>query len=661
MSKKKSAHEIPKAPNPTTSPSQPFNLLERPGMPELLLFVSAWLVFGWSVNNGFVFFDDDKAILYNKALQSPSLIHFFTGQNLGMYAPFSWMAYWVGKLISGQNAWGYHLVSLLLHSINGMLVYSTLRLLLSNIWVAFSAALLFVVHPMQTEAVCWAAALSTVLYSTFYLASARAYLMWLQAQKASISGYLGALLLFLGAILSKSAAVTLPLLLIAFDFFVYKKLRRNFWLSKIPYLILSLIFGYYTFITREAEGHDIETASQTFNLLDRFFMVCQTLLFYPVKLLLPFNYSIAYPFVKENGAFPPFYYLAPLILVALGALIWWKWRDKPNYLLALAWYFLPLCVMLPFRTVGSFELRSDRYIYLSCIGIFLLIAFALEKANARYRDLGLITLVSLLGFLAWKQSTVWKEGVALFKNCVEKTPESSLCQCNLAYNELLNLQYQESIDHYTEALHYDPSVVEAYNGRGQAYMQLRRFPEALGDFQKAIQAGIITPKLFLNRGKCLVILNKPEEAIPDLNKSIELEPKNPETWYFLAVAKEKTNDLPGAAADYSKALQLQPDYLEALVNQGLVYVKLGKYSEAINDYSQALKINPNMEMIWNNRAYAFLQKGDPGNGVSDASKAIELNRKYAKAYQTRGFLYQALGQMDKANADFQMAAQLGLK
>ena len=78
------------------------SFFDRPWLPEMVLAAAVVAVYAASVGNGFVFFDDDKAILYNSALKSPSFSKFFTGQNLGMYAPFTWLAYWVGHMLSGQ-------------------------------------------------------------------------------------------------------------------------------------------------------------------------------------------------------------------------------------------------------------------------------------------------------------------------------------------------------------------------------------------------------------------------------------------------------------------------------------------------------------------------------------------------------------------------------
>ena len=225
---------------------------------------------------------------------------------------------------------------------------------------------------------------------------------------------------------------------------------------------------------------------------------------------------------------------------------------------------------------------------------------------------------------------------------------------------MINGKYEGSAQHYFESLKYDPNTVEAYNGRGQAYLQLRKIPEALEDFNNAIQAGIVTPKLFLNRGKCLVMSGKSAEALPDLNRSLELEAKAPEAYFFRAICYEKAGDFEKAMADYDAAIRYNPEYFEALVNRGLILFNSNRFDEAINDYTAALTFGPETAhpLILNNRAYAYLRKNMPERAVKDADKAIELSPGYAKAYETRAQIYLALGQNAQAQQDQAKAASL---
>jgi tetratricopeptide (TPR) repeat protein len=384
----------------------------------------------------------------------------------------------------------------------------------------------------------------------------------------------------------------------------------------------------------------VELASSAFTAGDRFFMICQTILFYPFKILVPLGYSVAYPFVKENGAWGIDYLAAPLLLLALAFAAWKYLRDQRDLLLGLALYLLPLAVMLPFRTVGNFELRSDRYAYLSLLGVAFFVFILLEKYAPKAQKSVMVVATILLAFLGLQQAAVWNNGVDLFKNCVDKTPESSLCQCNLAYNSLINRNFEAAIDHYSAALKYDATTIEAYNGRGQAYLETRKFQEAYSDFDNAIQKGLSSPKLFLNRGKCLVINGQPDKAIPDLTHSLELEPKSHEAHYFRAVAYDKGGKPDLAINDYTAALQLNPNYVEAMVNRGQIHFAAKDYPAAIGDFSKAIDIASNnvKPMILTNRANAYMLSGQTDKALQDVEAALAINPNFARAQQVKAAL-----------------------
>jgi tetratricopeptide (TPR) repeat protein len=520
-------------------------------------------------------------------------------------------------------------------------------------WAAFFIALMFGVHPIMAEPVSWVSGLSTPIFSAFYLLAL--HLFWSHLEGKGQKYFWLSLLAFVFAGFSKSAAATLPFVLVALEWWRNGTFSVTSILRKWPFWLFSAALVGYTFITRSAEGHNFDV-TKAYSLVDRVFMVSQTLFFYPVKLLFPFGFSISYPFPKVDGTWRADYYLA---LPALLLVIWWikkNWQQHRETILALALYFFPLILMLPLITVGSFEMRSDRYVYLPSIGIFLLLMLAAEKIKMeplRFVFLGLLSL--FFAFQGMQQTKVWKDGTALFKNCVEKTPDVALCQCNLGYSELLAKRFETSVEHYSKSLQLDPSYVESYNGRGQAYLNLNppKVSEALSDFTKAIEAGIVTPKLFFNRGKCLAMSSKFSEAIPDLTKSIELEPKSPETWYFRAFSHEKTAAIDKAFQDYSKAIELNPNYVEALVNRALIFYNQQKYPESIDDNSKAIKVASGnvLPMILVNRANAYLKSGNLDKALEDVNQALAYNNNYPRAYQTRAAIYTQMGQVDKAQAD----------
>lgn len=634
---------------------------ERPFVAPLSVVFAAILSFHGVLNNGFVFFDDDKAILYNAALQAPSLATFFSGQNLGMYAPLTWMAYWLGTSISGQEAWGHHLIALVLHALSALLVWRFLRQMTGQAYTALFAALIFAAHPIQTEAVAWAAAMSTVLFAFFYLVALNGFVAYRTKDSARGIWYGLSLLFFALSCLSKSAAVTLPLVLIALDWCCFNRPWRQMWVDKLPFLAISLGFGLYTFSTRAQEGHDIATSSAVFSALDRLWMVTHTIWFYPVKMLWPFGYSIAYPFVKTSGTWPLAYYLALPALMLAGGLIWYFRRHDRLVLMGLALYLLPLSVMLPFQTVGTFELRSDRYAYLSIIGVALLLAEVVRRLKDPIKTGILVGVSALLMLLSVQQTAVWKDGIRLFEHCVDKTPDAALCQCNLAYNELITLQFDRAITHYSNTLRLDSTYIEAYNGRGQAYLMLQKFPAALSDFNNAIRYGLSSPKLFMNRGKCLYFTDQFAEAVPAFNRSLELEPNAPESWFYLGMSHLKSGNVEQAKPALDRALAMKPDYFEAYEALAQHYMQNGQMSLAIEQCDRLLAIDPNRLTALSNRGYAKLLSGKPEAALADVEEAIRLNPGFAQAYRVRAAIYRQTGRLQEAAADLERAGQLSGK
>lgn len=642
------------------APSDATSFFDHRWWPLLLLLAATALTYMGALGNDFVAFDDDKSIWYNTHLKSPSFKGIFGEQLVGMYVPVTSLVYVLIYQLFGENAPAFHAAGLLVHLLNVALAYKLMTRIQPNTWAAFFIALMFGVHPMLAEPVSWVSALSTLMFSCFYLVTL--HLFWSFLEGKGRNYFWLALGTFLLAGFSKSAAATLPVALVVLDWWKNGKLNWQMILSKWPFWLLSLGLVMLTFITRTAEGHQIGGGTSNFNLVDRVFMIAHTVFFYPVKLLIPTGYSILYPFAKSMGAWRADYYLA---LPALLALFWWvvkNWEKQRPVIFGIGLYLAPLFLMLPVVSVGTAEMRNDRYAYLPSLGVFFLLMLLMEKVRPAILRFGILTAVSaVFAFQTYQQTGVWKDGTTLFKNCVDQTPDAALCQCNLGYSELLALDFESSVKYYTNALELDPTYVEAYNGRGQAYLNLgqKQIPLALSDFTKAIEAGIVTPKLFFNRGKCYAILNRYAEALPDLTRSLELEPKSAETWYFRAFSNEKTNNPAAAMADYSKAIELNPNYVEALVNRGLLFYQQQKFQESIADNSKALGIAaPGIQpMILVNRANAFLQTGKLQEALADADKALSINQNYPRAYQTRAAIYQKLGQPEKAAADLSRAGQ----
>jgi protein O-mannosyl-transferase len=621
----------------------------------LLIAVAALVAFLPVLQNDFMNFDDGQTVYYNRTIMEPTLKGLLTSRIVGMYVPVSAILYALTYKLGDGGPFAFHLVSLLLHAGVSVLLYRLLRRLNASAPVAFAAGLLAAVSPMKAEPVAWVAAQTTLVFTLFYVC---ALLSWINFREQKNNLWLAiSVFCFLLASLSKSAAVTLPILLPVLDWYlgVWKNNRprvRDF-VILLPFLAVSLVLGLYTFTTRTTDGAAISIINEKYGLVDRVLMVSQAIILYLYKFLAPFNLVTGYPFVKTDGVWPVDFYIAPFLLGALAYSIYWLTRrDKTKvYVMGAAFLLIPLSLMLPFATVGNFELRGDRYVYFSAIGAFWLLFHLIDRYRPKMLWPVCIGAALLFATLSWKQSELWKNDQTLFEYCLGIYPNDVNYNCNAGYGALIQRDFQKGIDYYTKALNIDPTVYEAYNGRGQAYMEMRRFQEAANDFSNAIRAGIVTPKLFFNRGKCLVILGKPQDAIPDLDRSIKLERANEEAYFYRAFAAEKTGDMMAALHNYTAAISQNPNYVEAFVNRGLVSYNNGTFDQAIQDYSKALELRPEIAMIWNNRANAYFQTGRTDLALADANRCLQINPNYGRGYETRSRIYQALGQLDKAAAD----------
>jgi hypothetical protein len=366
MSKKNK--QVQHAPAVVVAEKPAFSFFTHPLLPAAVLLAAVAAVYWGSLQNNFVAFDDDKSIWYNPHLKNPTFSGIFGEQTRGHVCAGRQSDVCTDLSVFGEKASYFHVFGLLVHLLNVFMAFRLFLRVQPRAWAAFFIALLFGVHPMLVEPVSWVSALSTLMFSCFYLVTL--HLFWSFLEEKGSRFFWLALGTFILAGMSKSAAATLPVTLVVLDWWKNGQLNGRVIFSKWPFWIVSAGLIMLTFITRTAEGHDIGGSTNAFNLVDRLFMISQTVFFYPFKLLAPSGYSIFYPFVKQDGMWRADYYLA---LPALGLLAWWvvkNWNKHRDIIFGIGMYLAPLFLMLPVVSVGTAEMRNDRYAYLPCLGVF---------------------------------------------------------------------------------------------------------------------------------------------------------------------------------------------------------------------------------------------------------------------------------------------------
>ena len=313
----------------------------------------------------FVSWDDGDYVTSNTMIRSFSNFNdFFTTPVQGNYHPLTMMSLALNYAISGDNAWSYHVLNVLLHLLNVFLVYLFIMALSKgNSIIAFTVAMLFGVHPMHVESVAWVAERKDVLYSFFFLLGMIYYLKYLD--KISRESYFIILGLFVLSLASKPAAIVFPGVLFAIDFYRQRKFSMMLILEKIPFILLSGIFIFLA-VHGQTKVGAVDTAN-VFGMGNRIFFATYAYMMYFIKMILPLNLAPLYPFPAINLPLPVTYFISPIFIIATAVLCYFTWKKDREITFGFGFFLINLLLILQLKIVGS-AIIADRYTYIPYIG-----------------------------------------------------------------------------------------------------------------------------------------------------------------------------------------------------------------------------------------------------------------------------------------------------
>jgi tetratricopeptide (TPR) repeat protein len=509
------------APGPARGPSPAWD--RRAWLVAIPLAVVVFAAFLPALDNGFVDWDDELNFLRNPHYRGlgPAQIRWaWTTFWVGVYQPLAWLLFEAQYVVWKLDPRGYHLVSLLLHAADAVVLYvltvTLLRLepgpanrCLESPWACSLAAglatALFAVHPLRVEAVAWASCQPYLPCALFSMLTVLAYLKAFEAGSGRRRVWLASsFVLFAAALLSKAPAVSLPAVLLILDVYPLRRLGggpgrwfgpsvRAVWWEKVPFVLLGLAFmGLAIAAKGEAQTlipleHDGPGA--------RLAQACYGAWFYIIKTLLPAGITAFYPSpARIDWWAPPF--LASIIgLVALSIGLFLLRRGRPGLLVAWLSYLVLLAPNSGLIRIGT-QIAADRYSYMAMLGGVVVVAAGfcrLREPLLRARPvaigvvaLGLGAIVGLAA-LSWYQCGIWRTSESLWTHALEHgAGSSSTVQYGVAADLLRRGRFAEALTHYDEAIRLAPGYAEAYNDRA---MILASCPDAnRRDGAKAVES-----------------------------------------------------------------------------------------------------------------------------------------------------------------------------
>lgn len=564
----------------------------------IILILGLVLVYFQSSHFAFNQLDDYDQIVNNTNIKSLDWNHIkstFQSKSVGMYQPFTTLLYTLIHSFFGLNPLAYHISSLIFHLINCLLLFRLLQHFGIERKLTFLFVAIFAFHPMQVESIVWASAFSNLVFCSFFFASMVFYIYYFKTKLKKY--YLISLFLFIVSCLSKSTAVVLPLFLMACDYFFSERVKLSMLLNKVPFFILSLIFGIITLYSRESAGH-LSDLSISFNLFDRMFLIAYSILFYPFKFIFPVKLSVFYPYPDLVNSMLPFYFY--LSLVILGALLFLLWKNRKEKILIVgtAFFLFGVAPIIQLIPVGN-QITTDRYVYLPIIGFTLILAHCIKRLRLKVRaPFQLVYIIPiLLTILSYNRSKIWENDRTIWENVLTQYPNVAQAHNNLG-SHFMDYDPSKALEHFNAAVQLKPYYADAYANRGTVLASQGRQSEALDNFSKALN---LRPhaNAYFNRANEYLKIGDYKLAIHDYTQSILLKP-GVDAYTNRAYVYLQIKEIKAAQNDIDKALKINPNYHQAYYTLGMSYHMQQNINKACEAFRSAIQLgNSNAQHAYN--------------------------------------------------------------
>jgi tetratricopeptide (TPR) repeat protein len=617
----------------------------------LLIIILTLAAYSNSIKNGFVMLDDNVKVTENTMILSLNFSHilkYFSNFVFHTYMPLTILSYAIDYSLWGMHPSGFHAANLLLHVFNSVLVFVFIKKLCGKNAAALIASLLFAINPINVESVSWISERSNVLFAAFFLISLLFYLKHSSEASGKKNLYLS-LLFFILSVLAKPVGVTLPLALIAIDYYKGSKINFKSILQKAPFFLISLAFGILT-IYATIVTDNVRDISSSFNFADRIFLSSYPLAFYFVKFILPFDLSALHPYPVKTGGWLPWEYYVSLLFVLFVILLIWKSRSyKKDLAFGGLFYIANVFIYLVVIPAGGDFLVAEHFAYIPCIGFAAaagLLYIRATESNPTFKiiiPVFIAAVVLLFSYSTYKQNFVWENSKSLFTDMLIKSPDNAFANYAFATLKLDDNDYSGAIAGFTKAINCDSTYSDAYYNRALAKRANEEYAESLSDFDKAILYNPEKYDAYSNRGNIKLILKDSAGAMKDYDQSIKINPEYAFAYYNRGIIKLNQNELSEALKDFTKAIELKVDYTEAYNNRGITKYFLKDYPGSIKDYSAAIFFRPGNASAYKNRGLSKLALKDSTAACDDFYKAFAydykiagmLIKKYCRSYERK--------------------------
>ena len=541
-----------------------------------------------------------------------------------MYRPLLLVGFALNYAIGGYEVLGYHFVSIALHLACALLVGWMTAQLCANQRAGWFAAALFAVHPVHSEPVNYISSRSEIQAAFFVLLGFAAYLRCGPRRGWWVC------LAFAAGLLSKSIAIVLPALLLAYELCVRRRWPDRGLCAVLAGLSACYLLAVRSLVLRATVGEPVRPYDE------QIWTQVKAVVFYLKLLLWPSGLSVDHQFLLSDTLFDP---IAGSAACFVASLMWWAYRQRQRHGVAgfaLAWFFIALA---PASLVPLNVLINEHRLYLPGAALSLVAAYGglalRDKIGARgTAGLGL-ALVVAGSWATVQRNEVWRDEYALWGDAAAKGPLMARPSIYLAGAYARDGRIDEAIAAIGQALRLDPGFAPGYVQLAEWYLERDQVDPADTAVERGLAIDGENADLWGLRAELHRARGEWEQSLVAYERAVDLKPDDPALRNNLGNTYQVLGRSREALVQHQRALALVPGDPETLLNMGNALEMDGLYGQAIDHYRRAVAGHRDFAGAWLNMGLVYEKMHQSENALAAYAKAVQLDPTYAPQVAAR--------------------------
>lgn len=593
-----------------SSPPIP-SLLRSPVFLSLILFAGVLMLYVPALDSSFVNYDDPAYVTSNshvlQGLSWSNVAWAFRATTEANWHPLTWLSHMADVQLFGLNPRGHHLTSVLLHGCNVVLLFFILRRATGCLIRSVVVAGLFAFHPLNVECVAWVAERKSVLSMFFLLLVLVAYGSY--ARQKSIGRYALVLALFALGLAAKPMVVTLPVLLLLWDYWPLRRIGSEsegsvehsmplLVVEKVPLYALAVASSWVTLHAQRSGG--ALGMAESLPLASRLENAIYSYAAYVGKGIWPSRLAVFYPHPENSlGAWKV---LAAAIVVVSITVAAWRYRAQRRYLLTgWLWYLAALVPMIGIVQVGR-QAMADRYAYLPFVGLFIIAVWCCAESFASLQVSAVVQIaiaaavVVSYASVACFQINYWHNSYSLFAHALQVTRRNGIAEDNFGAALMEMGRPDLAQPHFEAAAEFIPQLSTAHYNLAVLEQQQNHPDAARREYERALKYSSDATEIaqsHSNLGFLLLKLNDMQGAIEQFDGALQINPGKQNSFLGRGIAEYRQGNLNAAVADLSHASQIAP-LAQANFWLGRALEDKGQTEAAATAYETAVRLAPGM-------------------------------------------------------------------